>query len=50
MKDWVLEVQGGAYGFFNNTLFMTGWDRGNTQEDEITYFLAGYLEGYLTTG
>lgn len=23
--------------------------RGNTQEDEITFFLAGYLEGYLTT-
>ncbi|KAM6950993.1 phospholipase B-like 1 [Aplochiton taeniatus] len=51
-----MESEGGAYGFFNDTLLLSGWgvleikaghsDR--SEGDEITYFLAGYLEGFLT--
>ena len=47
---------GGAYGFYNDTLLHTGWGvlevRAGYGEkklnDETTYFLAGYLEGFLT--
>ncbi|XP_029934290.1 phospholipase B-like 1 [Myripristis murdjan] len=56
LKDGVMEQEGGAYGYFNDTLLLSGWGvlevragyGVSTQEDEITYFLAGYLEGYLT--
>ncbi|XP_028263229.1 phospholipase B-like 1 [Parambassis ranga] len=58
LKEGVMETEGGAYGYFNDTLFQSGWGileiragyGENTQEDETTFFLAGYLEGYLTAG
>lgn len=57
LKDGVMETEGGAYGYFNDTLLLTGWaileisaGHGAQQEDETTFFLAGYLEGYLTAG
>ncbi|KAM3859749.1 phospholipase B-like 1 [Diretmus argenteus] len=56
LKEGVMERVGGAYGYFNDTLLLSGWGvlevragyGEGTQEDETTYFLAGYLEGYLT--
>lgn len=56
LKEGVMEMKGGAYGFFNDTLLLSGWGvleicaghGGITQEDETTFYLAGYLEGYLT--
>lgn len=56
LKEGVLEKKGDAYGYLNNTLSSTGWSvleiragYGQTPEaDEVTFFLAGYLEGYLT--
>ncbi|XP_061822141.1 phospholipase B-like 1 isoform X2 [Nerophis lumbriciformis] len=56
LKEDVMETEGGAYGYFNDTLHLTGWGIleicagfGNVQqEDETTFFLAGYLEGYFT--
>ncbi|XP_033826730.1 phospholipase B-like 1 [Periophthalmus magnuspinnatus] len=56
LKEGVLETEGDAYGYLNNTLNSTGWSvleiragYGQTKEkDEITFFLAGYLEGFLT--
>lgn len=53
-----METEGEAYGYFNDTLLLSGWGileinagyGGITQEDETTFFLAGYLEGYLTAG
>lgn len=56
LKEGVLEKQGDAYGYLNNSLSATGWSvleiragYGKTPEtDEVTFFLAGYLEGYLT--
>lgn len=58
LKEGVTETDGGAYGYFNDTLLLSGWGVleicagfGVTmQEDETTFFLAGYLEGYLTAG
>ncbi|XP_039991895.1 phospholipase B-like 1 [Xiphias gladius] len=58
LKEGVMETDGGAYGYFNDTLLFSGWGvldicagyGGITQEDETTFFLAGYLEGYLTAG
>ncbi|XP_028990893.1 phospholipase B-like 1 [Betta splendens] len=59
LKDGVMDTDGGAYGYFNDTLLLSGWGvleicAGyggiNAQEDETTFFLAGYLEGYLTAG
>ncbi|KAM7371109.1 hypothetical protein PAMP_010603 [Pampus punctatissimus] len=58
LKEGVMETEGGAYGYFNDTLLLSGWSvleicagyGGVTQEDETTFFLAGYLEGYLTAG
>lgn len=58
LKEGVMETEGGAYGYFNDTLLLSGWGvleilaghGGITQEDETTFFLAGYLEGYLTAG
>uniref|UniRef100_A0A8C9TRS7 Phospholipase B-like n=1 Tax=Scleropages formosus TaxID=113540 RepID=A0A8C9TRS7_SCLFO len=56
LKDDVMDRSGGAYGLLNDTLSDTGWvvldlqaGYGETpQEDEVTYYLAGYLEGFLT--
>lgn len=56
LKEGVLETEGDAYGYLNNTLFSTGWSvleiragYGKTQQaDDITFFLAGFLEGFLT--
>uniref|UniRef100_A0A8C9T9I2 Phospholipase B-like n=1 Tax=Scleropages formosus TaxID=113540 RepID=A0A8C9T9I2_SCLFO len=56
LKEGVLDKEGDAYGFFKNTLSQTGWGvlevragYGVTpQHDELTFFLAGFLEGYLT--
>ncbi|KAG7271330.1 hypothetical protein CRUP_037279, partial [Coryphaenoides rupestris] len=57
LKEGVLDpVGGGAYGFFNDTLLSSGWGvlevraghGENPEPDKITFFLAGYLEGYLT--
>uniref|UniRef100_A0A3Q1JAU7 Phospholipase B-like n=1 Tax=Anabas testudineus TaxID=64144 RepID=A0A3Q1JAU7_ANATE len=56
LKEGVLETEGDAYGYLNSTLFSTGWSvleiragYGQTPEtDELTFFLAGYLEGFLT--
>ncbi|KAI1886721.1 hypothetical protein AGOR_G00198710 [Albula goreensis] len=53
-----MEKEGGAYGYFNDTLSHNGWGvlelragYGKTPEtDEKTFFLAGYLEGFLTAG
>ena len=56
LKEGVLEKQGGAYGYLNDSLSLTGWSvlelragYGETNEsDEVTFFLAGFLEGFLT--
>ncbi|XP_071758129.1 phospholipase B-like 1 [Centroberyx gerrardi] len=56
LKEGVLEKEGDAYGYLNDTLSSTGWSvlevragYGETPEpDEVTFFLAGYLEGFLT--
>lgn len=58
LKEGLMETEGGAYGYFNDTLLLSGWSileisaghGGISQEDETTFFLAGYLEGYLTAG
>lgn len=58
LKEGVVDTEGGAYGYFNDTLLLTGWGileicaghGGISQDDETTFFLAGYLEGYLTAG
>ncbi|XP_034564189.1 phospholipase B-like 1 isoform X1 [Notolabrus celidotus] len=57
VKEGLMETAGGAYGYFNDTLLLTGWGvleisagHGVAQQDETTFFLAGYLEGYLTAG
>lgn len=58
LKEGVMETEGGAYGYFNDTLLLSGWGvleicagcGGTAQRDETTFFLAGYLEGYLTAG
>lgn len=56
LKEGVVETEGDAYGYLNDTLFSTGWSvlevhagYGQTlQTDELTFFLAGYLEGFLS--
>ncbi|XP_073774485.1 phospholipase B-like 1 isoform X3 [Danio rerio] len=56
LKEDVMEENGDAFGYFNDSLSVSGWGvlevqagYGESQEnDEVTYFLAGYLEGYLT--
>ena len=56
LKEGVIEAEGDAYGYLNDTLFSSGWSvleiragYGETPEpDEVTFFLAGYLEGFLT--
>ncbi|XP_008295003.1 phospholipase B-like 1 [Stegastes partitus] len=58
LKEGVMETEGGAYGYFNDSLLLSGWGvleisagyGGIAQEDETTFFLAGYLEGFLTAG
>lgn len=56
LKEGVLEKEGDAYGYLNDSLSSTGWSvleiragYGKTPEaDEVTFFTAGYLEGFLT--
>ncbi|XP_022070200.1 phospholipase B-like 1 [Acanthochromis polyacanthus] len=58
LKEGVMETEGGAYGYFNDSLLLSGWGileisagyGAIEQEDETTFFLAGYLEGFLTAG
>ncbi|XP_016052929.1 PREDICTED: phospholipase B-like 1 [Miniopterus natalensis] len=55
IKD-VLDKNGDAYGFYNNSVNTTGWGileiragyGSQTLSNEIIMFVAGYLEGYLT--
>ncbi|CAO2607008.1 Phospholipase B-like 1 [Lemmus lemmus] len=52
----VLDKNGDAYGFYNDSITVTGWGvleirAGYSSQiltNEIVMFLAGYLEGYLT--
>ncbi|XP_017571527.1 phospholipase B-like 1 [Pygocentrus nattereri] len=56
LKEGVLDKAGDAYGYYNDSFSSTGWGvleiragYGETPEpDDVTYFLAGYLEGFLT--
>uniref|UniRef100_A0A8B9K679 Phospholipase B-like n=1 Tax=Astyanax mexicanus TaxID=7994 RepID=A0A8B9K679_ASTMX len=56
LLEEVLREDSVVYGFYNHSLEHTGWGvlelragYGQTEHsDDITYFLAGYLEGYLT--
>ncbi|KAM8824206.1 phospholipase B-like 1 isoform 2-T2 [Synchiropus picturatus] len=56
VKEGVLQTDGDAYGFLNDTLSSTGWSvleiragyGTSPVADELTFFLAGYLEGFLT--
>ncbi|CAB1341885.1 unnamed protein product [Coregonus sp. 'balchen'] len=56
LKEGVMEKEGDAYGYLNDSLSQMGWSvleiragYGETLEhDEVTYFLAGYLKGFLT--
>ncbi|PWA21883.1 hypothetical protein CCH79_00015658 [Gambusia affinis] len=58
LQEGVMARDGGACGFFNDSLLLSGWGvleiqagfGGAPQDDEITFYLAGYLEGYLTAG
>ncbi|KAM4815492.1 LOW QUALITY PROTEIN: phospholipase B-like 1 [Thomomys bottae] len=51
----VLDRNGDAYGFYNNSMTSTGWGilevtgyGAQTLTNEILMFVAGFLEGYLT--
>ncbi|XP_028636840.1 phospholipase B-like 1 [Grammomys surdaster] len=52
----VLDKNGDAYGFYNDSIKTTGWGileiragyGSQTLSNEIIMFMAGYLEGYLT--
>ncbi|KAA0706336.1 Phospholipase B-like 1 [Triplophysa tibetana] len=56
LKQDVLDPQSDAYGYYNDTLSSSGWGvlevragYGQTAEpDDVTLYLAGYLEGFLT--
>lgn len=56
LKEGVLDHQSDAYGYYNDTLSSSGWGvlevragYGQTPEpDDVTLYLAGYLEGFLT--
>lgn len=56
LKEGVLDKAGDAYGYYNDSFSSTGWGvleiragYGDSPEpDDVTYFLAGYLEGFLT--
>ncbi|KAJ8254352.1 hypothetical protein COCON_G00209640 [Conger conger] len=62
LKQGIMDKEGGAYGYFNDTMERTGWGvlqlwagygkRAGSGEppddDQITFHLAGYLEGFLT--
>ncbi|XP_047233973.1 phospholipase B-like 1 isoform X1 [Girardinichthys multiradiatus] len=58
LKEGVMATDGAAYGYFNDTLLLSGWGvleikagfGEPAQDDKNTFFLAGYLEGYLTAG
>ena len=52
----VLDKNGDAYGFYNDSMETTGWGvleiragyGPHILSNEVIMFLAGYLEGYLT--
>lgn len=52
----VLDRNGDAYGFYNDSMQTTGWGileiragyGSQTLSNDITMFVAGFLEGYLT--
>lgn len=52
----VLDRNGDAYGFYNDSIKTTGWGileiragyGSQTLSNEVTMFVAGFLEGYLT--
>lgn len=52
----VLDKNGDAYGFYNNSMNTTGWGvleikagyGSQALSNEVIMFVAGYLEGYLT--
>lgn len=52
----LLDKNGDAYGFYNNSMNTTGWGileikagyGSQTLSNDIIMFVAGYLEGYLT--
>lgn len=52
----VLDKNGDAYGYYNDSIKTTGWGileiragyGSQVLSNEIIMFLAGYLEGYLT--
>ncbi|XP_043929904.1 phospholipase B-like 1 isoform X2 [Protopterus annectens] len=56
IKDGVLDKNGDAYGFFNDTLQSTGWGvleivagfGSKPQGNKEKMYLAGFLEGFLT--
>lgn len=55
LKEGVLDTSGDAYGYYNDSYTKTGWGvleiragYGQSSNDDITFFLAGYLEGFLT--
>ncbi|XP_012669938.1 phospholipase B-like 1 [Clupea harengus] len=56
LRKGVMDSMGDAYGYFSDSLSITGWSvleiragHGKSRlPDEVTFFLAGYLEGYLT--
>lgn len=56
IKDGVLDKNGDAYGFFNDTVQSSGWGvleimagyGSKPQHNRETMYLAGFLEGFLT--
>ncbi|XP_014910889.1 phospholipase B-like 1 [Poecilia latipinna] len=56
LKEGVMETDSDAYGYLNDTLSSTGWSvlevragyGKKTQTDEMTFYLAGYVEGFLS--
>ncbi|XP_041938702.1 phospholipase B-like 1 [Alosa sapidissima] len=56
LRKGIMDSMGDAYGYFNDSLSITGWNvleikagYGKIrQPDEVTFFIAGYLEGHLT--
>ncbi|XP_048191210.1 phospholipase B-like 1 [Perognathus longimembris pacificus] len=52
----ILDKNGDAYGFYNNSMHSTGWGileirvgyGAQTLSNEVLMFVAGFLEGYLT--
>lgn len=52
----ILDKNGDAYGFYNNSVNTTGWGilevragyGSQSLSNEVIMFVAGFLEGYLT--